>query len=129
MFIPYKYHGSMPDSWELQPVTAGLALDVGVALAMTDGKLVKAAGTVKPTYICMQKIAQTGADQRIHVARVNPHTVYETELSVESAAIKAGVRYTLDDTGEKITATDTGGVAEVIDFDGTAAGSKVRVRF
>ena len=71
----------------------------------------------------------TGANQMLPVERVRPETVYETELSALSASIKVGKKYTLDGDAEKITATDTSGVAEVVSFDGTAAGSKVRVRF
>ena len=77
----------------------------------------------------MQKVEQTTDGQMVHVERVREETVYETELSVASASIAKGAKYTIDTTGGMITATTDGGVAEVVDYDGTTAGSKVRVRF
>lgn len=128
MFFPHKWQ-NQSEPWELQPVKSGLALEPGVAMALSGGVLVKAAGTTKPTHICMEKVAATAADQMIHVERVRSETEYETELSVASASIAVGVKYTIDTNGEKITATTEGGVATVTSFDGTAAGNKVRVRF
>lgn len=128
MFIPHIWHkGAEP--WELKPAAAGLTLHAGTALVLTGGKLAKATGATKPLFICMQDCAATVADQLIHVERVRPETVYETELSAASTSIAAGNKYTIDTTGEMITATTTDGVAEVVNFDGTAIGSKVRVRF
>jgi hypothetical protein len=40
-----------------------------------------------------------------------------------------GTKYTIAADGEMITATTESGVAEVMSYDGTAMGSKVRVRF
>ena len=128
MFIPHIWHKGV-EPWEIQPETAGLTLKVGHALALSGGKLVLAKGTTKPEFICMEDAAATTADQMIHVERVRAETVYETELSVASASIAAGTKYTIDTAGEKITATTDSGVAEVVDYDGTAAGDKVRVRF
>ena len=128
MIIPHKYLHSAPDSWEALPVTAGLNVNVGTALTVTGGKLVKAGTTTKPTYISMQK-ATTKEGQSLHVQRVRPETIYETQLSEASASIAVGKKYTLDAAAEKITATEASGVATVVDFDGTEAGSRVRVRF
>ena len=128
MFIPYIWHKGA-EAWEGQPAPAGLTLHVGTALVLTAGKLTKATGTTKPEFICMQEVASTVADQLIHVERVREETVYETELSVASSAIAVGGKYTIATDGEKITSTTTDGVAEVVSFDGTAAGDKVRVRF
>lgn len=128
MFIPHIWNkGAEP--WEGVPAASGLALDVGTALVMASGKLAKATGAKKPEFICMQKVDATADGQLIHVERVKPETVYETELSVASTGIARGNKYTLDTTGGMITATTDSGVAEVVDFDGTTAGSKVRVRF
>ena len=76
----------------------------------------------------MQDVEETTEGQMIHVERVREETVYETELSVASASIAKGQKYTMDANGEKITAT-TGGSCEVVNFDGTEAGDKVRIRF
>lgn len=128
MFIPHIWHKGV-EPWEVQPATAGLTLKVGNALRMNGGKLVLATGSNKPEFICMQDAAATTAGQMIHVERVREETVFETELSVASGSIAAGSKYTIDTTGAMITATTDSGVAEVVDFDGTAAGDKVRVRF
>ncbi len=128
MFIPHIWHkGAEP--WEGHPAAGALALEVGTALVLTSGKLAKATGTKRPEFICMQKVEQTTDGQLVHVERVREETVYETELSVASASIAKGAKYTIDTTGGMITATTDSGVAEVVDYDGTTAGSKVRVRF
>lgn len=128
MFIPFMWHNES-EPWEKLPAAASLTLQVGTALTDADGNLAIATGENKPTHICMEDVTTTEAGQKIHVERVRPETVYETELSAASAAIAVGKKYTLDTSGEAITATDTGGVAQVVSFDGTAKGDKVRVRF
>ena len=128
MFFPHKWQ-NQSEPWELQPVKNGLALEPGVAMAYSGGVLTKATGATAPTHICMEKVENTETGQMIHVERVRPETEYETELSVASASIAVGGKYTIDANGEKITATTESGVATVTSFDGTAAGSKVRVRF
>ena len=103
MFIPHIWHkGAEP--WEGKPAASGLALEIGTALVMASGKLAKATGTKKPEYICMQKVDATADGQLIHVERVREETVYETELSVASASIARGNKYTIDTTGGMITA-------------------------
>jgi hypothetical protein len=128
MFKPHTWQ-NQSEPWELQPVKNGLALEPGVAMAYSGGVLVKAAGTIMPTHICMEKVDATETNQMIHVERVRPETEYATELSVQSTSIAVGAKYTIDANGEKITATAEGGVATVTGFEGTAAGSKVYVRF
>lgn len=129
MFIPYMKESGGIDAWELQPATASLALNVGTALALSSGKLVKATGTTAPTFICMEKVASTTTGQMVHVIRVQPDTIFESELSVASSSIAIGTKYTIAADGERVTATDTSGVAEIVSYDGKAAGDKVRVRF
>lgn len=129
MFLPYSYDESRPDSFEYKQVAGSLALKVGTALVFSSGKLTTATGTSKPEYISMTEIASTTAGEKIAVIRVSDDTVYETELSVSSSSIVLGAKYTIDTTGGKITATTSGGVAEVVAYDGKAAGDKVRVRF
>ena len=126
MFIPHIYHKSV-EPWELQEASEGLSLKVGHALAVTDGKVGLAAGTAKPQFICMQDCEQTVDGQMIHVERVRTETVYETELSVANEDIAVGGKFNIA-AGETINAT-AGGSAEVVSFDGTAVGDKVRVRF
>lgn len=129
MILPYSYDKAKPDHFEYKPVTGSLSIKVGTALAFSGGKLAIATGTTKPEYISMTEIASTTDGEDIAVIRVSDDTVYETELAVASSAIALGAKYTLDTNGEKITATTTNGVAEVVAFEGKAAGDKVRVRF
>ena len=128
MFKPHKWQ-NQSEPWELVPAKTGLTLEPGVAMVYAGGALQKATGATAPTHICMEKVSATEEGQMIHAERVRPETEYETELSVASASIAVGAKYTIDANGEKITATTEGGVATVTAFDGTAAGSKVRVRF
>ena len=128
MFIPAMWHHES-EPWEVQPAANGLTAEVGMALAFSGGTLTKATGTTKPEYICMEQVKTTTAGQMIHVERVRPETVYETELSAASSSIAVGVKYTIDSTAGKVTATSTDGVAEVVSYEGKAAGDKVRVRF
>lgn len=127
-FIPHQFDTGFDRAFEMLPATGSLALKVGTALTVTSGKLALATGTVKPSYISMQD-ATTTDGQLISVQRVDSGVTYETELSVASADIAVGGKYTIDTTGGKLTATATGGIAEVVSFDGKAAGDTVRVRF
>jgi len=128
MFIPEKYVRSQVEPWEQQPASAGLALKVGTAVKLADGKLAVCTGADKPGFISMSDVTAEKAGQMVPVERVREETIYETELSVDSEDIAAGAKYTIDATGGKLTAT-AGGSAEVVSFDGTEAGAKVRVRF
>lgn len=128
MFIPFMWHNES-EPWEKLPAANGLTLHVGTALAYSGGNLTLATGGTMPTYICMEDVINTEAGQKIHVERVRPETVYETELSAANASIAAGAKYTIHTDGETITATDTSGVAQVVNYDGKAKGDKVRVRF
>lgn len=127
MFIPHMWHMES-EPWETLPAPINTTFQVGHALVIDGGSLKKATGSTKPTHICMENVTTTVEGQKVHVERVRPDTVYETELSVASAAIAEGEKYTIDANGEKITAT-ADGVAEVVSYDGTAQGDKVRVRF
>lgn len=128
-FIPHTHDDGQPKPFEYLPAGAGLALEPGTALVFASGVLALATGATKPTYICQAKIEATEAGQTVPVIRVDGDCVFETELSEASTGIARGEKYTIDATGGKLTATAEGGVAEVVCFEGTATGSKVRVRF
>ena len=121
--------------WEYLPAgaiasTASVTTKVGMALTKTDGNLVLASGTSKPTYISMreQDTALT-ADDLIPVVRVQPDVIFETELSAAGTSLKVGNKVTIATDGLRVTATTTDGVAEIVEILGTAIGDKVRVRF
>ena len=128
-FIPHTYDDGQCRPFETLPVTGSIAVDVGTGLTMTAGKLALATGTTAPSYISMTARAATVDGEMIAVERVGKDLVYETSLSVDSASIARGAKYTISADGNQITATTTSGVAEVVAYDGTTAGSKVRIRF
>lgn len=104
---------------------------VGMALVQTSGNLAIATGTSKPAYIsmCERETACTAGDV-IPVMRVQPDMIFETVWSAAATAINLGDKVTLHASdGLQVTATTTGGVAEVVGMDGTAVGNTVRVRF
>lgn len=103
---------------------------VGMAMVLSGGKLVKATGTTKPTYICVtQRPAAVTAGELIQVTPCTADAVYETAFAVEAASIKLGSKVTIHTDAMSVTATTEGGIAEVVAMDGTAAGSTCRVRY
>lgn len=127
-FIPYSYRDGQPEPWEYLQTSAIGTVTVGMALTLSNGKLAKATGTVRPDYISMYG-GTAAAGDTIPVIRVYEETIFETEFSAAAASAAAGGKHTIDTTGTMITATTTSGVAEVVSLNGTAAGDKVRVRF
>ncbi len=130
MFIPVKNDTGAPTPWEYLPCGA-ITPKLGMALVQSSGNLAIATGTTKPTYISMvEKDAACMAGDLIPVIRVEPGTIYETELSAAGTSLKQGDKVTLHaSNGLQVTATTTNGVAEIVEFLGTASGDHVRVRF
>ena len=103
---------------------------VGMALVMNSGNLAAATGTTAPAYISMcERESACAAGDIIPVVRVDKRVVYETTFSAAATSVKLGNKVTLATDGLQVTGTTTDGVAEVVDMDGTAVGSTVRVRF
>lgn len=128
MFKPHINDDGHGMPFEAQPIAGSLAIGVGTMLIMSSGKLALATGANKPTYLSMEARSATVDGEIIGVQRVSPKTTFETELSEEATSLARGAKQTISADGNQITATTTNGVAEVVSFDGTAAGSKVRVR-
>lgn len=103
---------------------------VGMALTQTDGLLNVASGTNAPLYISMcEKENPCSVGDIIPVIRVSKDMIFETIFSASAGNVKPGHRVTLHTDGMQVTATTSGGVAEVIYIDGTESGSMCRVRF
>lgn len=104
---------------------------IGMALVQTSGNLAIATGTSKPAYISMcERDSACTAGERIPVMRVQPDIIYETTNSAAFTSINRGDKVTLHASdGMQVTATTASGVAEVVDFDDTVIGSRVKVRF
>lgn len=104
--------------------------EVGMALIMSGGQLVKATGTTKPAYICVtHRDAAVAEGENIQVLRVNPGTIFETTFAAAATAVKAGSKVTIHTDAMNVTATTEGGVAEIVAMNGTAAGDSCLVRF
>lgn len=128
-FITHLTDDGRVPAIEYLPVGA-ITPKVGLALVQAGGNLAVAAGTSKPTYICMQeRDAPSAAGEIIPVIRVLPDMIFETSNSAAFTSVKAGDKVTLSADGMQVTATTEGGVAEVTGFDAAAIDSAVRVRF
>ena len=130
MFLLHSTDDGRIPSLEYLPCSA-ITPKVGMALVQSSGNLAIAAGTTKPTYISMtERDAALTAGDIIPVFRVDPDMVFETSFSASAEDAKLGQKVTLHaSNGGQVTATTTGGVAEVVYMEGTASGSMCRVRF
>ncbi len=124
---PNEFHDGNPDAWEYMEAAAIEGCCVGMALTVTNGKLAKATGGTKPSYISMYgKDVQDG--ETIPVIRVHEETRFLTQFSADASALKVGDKVTLDATGTMATATTADGVLEIIKIYGTDIGDDVLVR-
>ena len=127
-FMIHSVEGGYIPSWEYHPCSA-ITPVVGMALYQNAGNLALASGTTTPTYVSMtERTAAVTAGDVIPVVQVNEDIIWETEWSAAATSIKQGQKVTIATDGLRVTANTTGGVAQVVDFDGTAVGNKVRVR-
>lgn len=126
-FLIHDTKDGQPGPWEYLEASAIGDCKVGMALTLTNGKLAKATGTVKPTYISMYQ-GTVASGERIPVLRVLPDTRFKTQLSADGSALNAGEKVTIDTTGMLATAATTGGVLEIVQFIGTGIGDDVIVR-
>lgn len=116
-----------PGPWEYLEASAIGACKVGMALTLTDGKLEKATGTVRPSYISMFEGTVASGD-KIPVLRVLPDTRFKTQLAAAGTALKVGDKVTINTAGLLATATTTSGVLELVEILGTEIGDSVIVR-
>lgn len=116
-----------PGPWEYLEASAIGACKVGMALTLTDGKLEKATGTVRPSYISMFEGTVASGD-KIPVLRVLPDTRFKTQLAEAGTALKVGDKVTINTAGLLATATTTSGVLELVEILGTEIGDSVIVR-
>lgn len=129
MFLLHSVDGGIVPAYEYLPCGA-IQPQVGLAMAVTGGNLAIARGTTVPSYISMREEgAAVAAGTVIPVIKVRDHIVFETTFSAAATSIKVGDKVTISSDGLQVTATKTGGVAEIVWMEGTASGSKVRVRF
>lgn len=128
-FKPHQTNDGRVPPFEYLPAGA-ITPKVGMALYMNAGNLAIAAGTTKPTYICMcEKDAAVAAGDIIPVIRVDDGMILSVPLSAAGTSLKLGNKVTIATGGLQVTATTTDGVAEIVGIIGTAVGDEVLVRF
>ncbi len=128
-FKPHQTNDGRVPPFEYLPAGA-ITPKVGMALYMNAGNLAIAAGTTKPTYICMcEKDAAVAAGDIIPVIRVDDGMILSVPLSAAGTSLKLGNKVTIATGGLQVTATTTDGVAEIVGIMGTAVGDEVLVRF
>lgn len=129
MFAPFTHDSMHTHPIEEQPCSA-IAPDVGMAMVMSGGVLVKATGTTRPTYISVtRREAACTAGDLIQAIRVDPGARFRTAFGADATAIKPGDKVTIATDAMTVTATTTNGVAEIVQKLGDASGSECIVRF
>ena len=88
---------------------ASVAVEPGMALTLSAGKLAKASG--KPAFVAL---GAAKVDETVAVGRVTPDCVYEVAASASLAAINVGDKVTVNSDALQITATTTSGVATIV---------------
>ena len=120
--------GNTPPIVYMQP-TDGESYQVGEALKLASGKVTLCSGAVAPSHVCVDPVDDNGV---VPCVEVQKYMEFETTLGVaptDSATVGVGDKVTLHTDGMQVTATKTGGVAEVTGIDGQTVGSRVTVKF
>lgn len=129
MFALSKMKVGMTPPIEYKAATADESYAVGEALKVASGAVTKCTGTTKPAYVC---VGPANAAGEVPCVAVQDYMEFETTLGVaptDSNTVAVGNKVTLHTDGMSVTATTTGGVAEVLAIDGQTVGSRVVVRF
>ena len=128
MFTVYSHDTGARQPWEYLPAAAG-TYKAGQALSVTDGNVapIEAALKTTPPYICMADVT-VAAGQSVPVIRVTKNAIYSTTLSADAAAAKTGALLQISAGGLAVDGA-AAGTFEVVDVEGTTAGSVVTGRF
>lgn len=126
MFTFHSFDNGQTPPHEYLPGTEGETFAVGEAVILTAGALTKCAATAVPDYITMGPAGKNGT---VPCAKVNGETVYDAPLTADGTALKLGDKVTLATDGMGVTATKTGGVAQIVRMDGKGKDDIVGVRF
>lgn len=125
MFLQSRQLRGMTAPIVYKKATAGETYTVGEALKVSSGAVTLASGTDKPSHICVGPEGDNG----VPCVEVLPDMEFETTLSAAGTSLAVGNKVTIHTDGLQVTATTTNGVAEITGMSGTAAGSKVTVKF
>ena len=134
MITPIKTDKGEVQPFEYFPESAIAAVYFGGAATVNSGgEISYASGTTKPKYITFAEVnpSVTEWPDTVAVIRVQKDVIYESVLSAAAANIKRGSGLKLNSEGTAFVLAGTGEdpVAECIGFEGTTAGSAIRVRF
>lgn len=125
MFLQSRQLRGMTAPIVYKEATADETYTVGEALKVSSGAVTLDSGTDKPSYICVGPEGDNG----VPCVEVLPDMEFETTLSAAGTSLAVGDKVTIHTDGLQVTATTTNGVAEITGMYGTAAGSKVTVKF
>lgn len=114
---PFEYH-----------VCGSITPKLGMALSVSGGKLVTAAGSAKPKYISMLESGGSKDGEVIPVIRVEEGILFAVPSAGSFSAVQPGDKVMISADGLTVTAA-TGGVAEVVAFESAEAGGEITVRF
>lgn len=119
---------------EYLPVTASETFTEGEALILSGGKLTKASGTTKPTYIAAKSyVAPATGAEKLPCFRVARDMVFTAPVTFSSTAVAIvlGSKVTIDSDGLGVTDVTTSGVATVVDTlsAGSTNGDLIEVIF
>ena len=128
-FYPYQHNlGDVP---VMHLPIGNIAVKTGDALVLASGKLAIAKDSVKPEYISLydSEGAKLPDGTVISVEPVLPSTIYETELTGSLSTVAPGSTHLISYIGSSITTASEQGPAKVVECEGTAKGSRVRLVF
>ena len=127
MFSPKNMTGVL-QPWGQYPAAAG-TYTAGQMVNAADGKInpVTGASTETPGYLCMADVTLAEGGM-LPVARVVKDEIYITQLSAETAGAVVGAKLQVSAGGLQVNG-GAAGTFEVVQIEGTAAGSEVHGRF
>lgn len=121
-FLPYSYDDGQPVPTEYHKASGNIV--VGLGMALSGGVL---AASAKPEYIALCDMA-SASEAVIPAMRITADTVFEAPLAA-ATSLKVGSYADVSATGLTIANTTSNKNIQIVGMDGTAAGSKCRVRF
>ncbi|MDR3149662.1 MAG: hypothetical protein LBT88_06610 [Oscillospiraceae bacterium] len=129
-FLPYKYDTADAQATEYLPASAGKEFQVGQVCVIAGGMLmpVTSTHTDMPPYLSMASRKTEADGEEIAVQRIGERHIYATELSAGAPGLAIGDKLEISADGMTAEA-EVEGSLEVVNFDGTAEGDTVYVRF
>lgn len=128
-FKPHVYVDGEVRPWQYLPADDA-TYAIGEALVFSSGHLVAvSSGVGEDTdegahYICMSDRVIAADGDLLPVIALDEEVILEAPLTVDSASIAVGTKYTITKNG--VTATTTKGCFMVTEFEGKTAGDLVR---